>query len=339
MISKVYEKMKKLIKENLTFFLFFFVILFISTFEFPYYIDTPGGTIDVNSRITITDAKTGSGSFHLAYVSELKATIPTLILAKLKSDWDIIPKSDVVASNESVADASFRDQLMLKNANQNAIIVGFKKANQKVEVTNQKYYVTYRLKESNTDLEVGDQILTVNQIPMTNTKQVATVLESLKIGDKVSFEVEKDKIQKTKTATVISYKDTKILGIMITKDQTVETDQTVTFHFKNSESGPSGGLIMSLSIYDLLSPNDLTCGKKIVGTGTIDEDGTVGSIDGVKYKLKGAVKDKADLFLVPAGRNYEEATAYAKEQGYELPIIAVSTFDEAVSYLENNCKK
>ena len=56
-----------------------------------------------------------------------------------------------------------------------------------------------------------------------------------------------------------------------------------------------------------LTEEDITKGKKIVGTGTIEEDGSVGSIGGVKYKLNGAVRQKADIFLVPAGENYEEA--------------------------------
>ncbi len=337
MINKVYEKIKELIKENIGFLVFFFVILFLTTFEFPYYIDAPGGTIDVNSRITIENSYNGEGSFNLAYVSELKATIPTLIMAKLKKDWDIIPKSEVVASNENTSDVAFRDQLMLKNANQNAIIVGYTKAGMKVDITEQKLYVTYRLEESKTNLEIGDQIISINKTPVLNTAEVSHLLEQVNVGDTVSFEVKKEDKIITKTATVINYNDSKILGIMLTKDQSITTDPSVEFHFKSSESGPSGGLIMSLSIYDLLTKEDLTCGKKIVGTGTIDEDGTVGSIDGVKYKLKGAMKSKADLFLVPAGRNYEEAINYAQKQGYDIPIIAISTFDEAVSELQQQC--
>ena len=52
--------------------------------------------------------------------------------------------------------------------------------------------------------------------------------------------------------------------------------------------------MMSLAIYNALTNNDLTKGRLIVGTGTIDENGKVGEIDGVKYKLKSAVNKKAD---------------------------------------------
>ena len=48
-----------------------------------------------------------------------------------------------------------------------------------------------------------------------------------------------------------------------------------------------------LAIYKELIEEDITHGLKIVGTGTIDELGNVGEIDGVKYKILGAVKNKA----------------------------------------------
>jgi PDZ domain-containing protein len=73
----------------------------------------------------------------------------------------------------------------------------------------------------------------------------------------------------------------------------------------------------------------------IVGTGTIDIDGKVGEIGGVKYKLKGAIKNDADIFFVPNGKNYEEAIKLKKKHGYDIKIVGVSTLDDAISYLEN----
>ena len=58
-------------------------------------------------------------------------------------------------------------------------------------------------------------------------------------------------------------------------------------------------------------------------------------IDGVKHKLRGAVKNKADVFLVPAGRNYQEAIKEKKKNNYQIQIIEVGSFDEAIQKLEN----
>jgi len=90
---------------------------------------------------------------------------------------------------------------------------------------------------------------------------------------------------------------------------------------------------MSLSIYNYLTNQDLTNGMKIVGTGTIDEEGNVGGIGGVKYKIKAAVKEKADIFFVPE-ENYEEALDTINEDKLNIKLIKVATIDDAIIYLK-----
>ena len=90
----------------------------------------------------------------------------------------------------------------------------------------------------------------------------------------------------------------------------------------------------TLAIYNSITKKDITKGKKIAGTGTIDIEGNVGEIGGVKYKLSGAVKNKADIFLVPDG-NYEEAYDYKKERGFDIELVSISNFDEAIDFLES----
>ena len=76
-------------------------------------------------------------------------------------------------------------------------------------------------------------------------------------------------------------------------------------------------------------------GRKIAGTGTIDKDGNVGVIGGVKYKVMGANSGRADIFFVPEG-NYEEAIKFKEEKGYSLNIVKVNTLTDAIEYLRRN---
>ncbi len=338
MIKQVFQKVKQIVKENSKGFILFFVLLIVLTFEFPYYIDTPGGTIDISSRIEVEDGYTAKGSFHLAYVSELKATIPTLLISYFKKDWDIIKKSEVVMENEDTKDVYFRDRLQLEEANQNAIIVAFEKAGKEVQIKNTQLYITYIDSLADTDLKVGDEIIKVDETPISSKSELNPIIQAHEIGDTIFFTVIRNQHEMEVSAKVIAYEDRKMIGLMMTEKQEIETDPKIEFHFKSSESGPSGGLMMTLAIYNQLVKEDITKGKKIVGTGTIDVDGTVGEIAGVKYKLKGAEKSKADLFFVPNGKNYEEAMQLKNDLDYEIEIVGVSTFDEALEYLENEVK-
>src|SRR6202012_4951924 len=71
--------------------------------------------------------------------------------------------------------------------------------------------------------------------------------------------------------------------------------------------GPSAGLIFATAIVDKLTPGELTGGKEIAGTGTIDADGRVGPIAGIRFKMDSAHADGATAFLVPAGNCSEAA--------------------------------
>ena len=123
------------------------------------------------------------------------------------------------------------------------------------------------------------------------------------------------------------------VGIMITSNYDAITNKKVNINVKRNESGSSGGLMLSLAIYSKLTGNDLTKGDKIIGTGTIDMKGNVGTISGVKYKLIGAVKKKAKVFLCPE-ENYEEAIRIKEEKKYNIDIVKVNTFEEAINYLK-----
>ena len=112
-------------------------------------------------------------------------------------------------------------------------------------------------------------------------------------------------------------------------------DPSLALKFKSNESGPSGGLMLALTIYNKLVSEDVTGGLKIAGTGTIDQEGNVGTIGGVKYKLRGAVEAKVDLMLVPSGENYEECLRIKEQEHLDIELVSVSTFDEALRALEN----
>ncbi len=94
--------------------------------------------------------------------------------------------------------------------------------------------------------------------------------------------------------------------------------------------GPSAGLMFTLGIIDKLKPADLTGGKVIAGTGTIDDDGNVGAIGGIPQKLVGAKKAGAQLFLVPKN-NCAEALRSAVPG---LPMAEVATVDDALTALQ-----
>ena len=231
-------------------------------------------------------------------------------------------------------DVTFRDRIYLKSANQNAILQAYQKAGKKVTIKASHPYVLYVTEKEENGLRVGDEIVSVENEKYTNVDDFKKIINAKEVGDKINLVVKRDNKEKKVTVTIKDNKGVKQAGVSIMMIYDYDTNPKIELKFKQSESGPSGGLMLTLAIYNNLTKKDITNGKKIVGTGTIEEDGSVGSIGGVKYKLNGAVRQKADVFLVPAGENYEEAMKEKKRKGYSIRIEAVATFDDALKVLE-----
>jgi PDZ domain-containing protein len=93
--------------------------------------------------------------------------------------------------------------------------------------------------------------------------------------------------------------------------------------------GPSAGMMYTLAIMNVLTPEDITHGLRIAGTGTITTNGEVGPIGGIRQKVVGATLSGAEYILVPEA-NYEEALTVDIESA---EIVAVSTIDDALDFL------
>ena len=95
--------------------------------------------------------------------------------------------------------------------------------------------------------------------------------------------------------------------------------------------GPSAGLMFALGIVEKLSPADITQGKVFAGTGTIDAQGSVGPIGGIRHKMHGALNDGASWFFAPAD-NCPDLVGHIPDG---LQVIPVATLAEAMEALES----
>ena len=91
------------------------------------------------------------------------------------------------------------------------------------------------------------------------------------------------------------------------------------------------GLAFSLGIVDKLTPGELTGGRHVAATGTIDPDGTVGGIGGIAQKMAGAVSAGATFFLAPRS-NCDEVVGHVPDG---LTVAAVGAIDAAIAALDD----
>lgn len=173
-------------------------------------------------------------------------------------------------------------------------------------------------------LEKADVIQAVNGETITDLEKLRAVLQKTKAGDTVQVTVQRKSAAKTLTVgTLASDADGHtVLGVYI--NPTFKFPFSVKIQIEDI-GGPSAGTMFALGIIDTLTPGDLTGGKKIAGTGTIDADGQVGPIGGIRQKLVGARDAGAKYFLAPA----DNCTEVRKHVPDGLTVVKVATLTAA----------
>lgn len=333
MLEKITDKITKFFKENYKFLVLLIIIVTLFMVELPFKVYTPGGMVDLGERIKVEGGYSSNGKLGMAYVSMVRGSIPYLLLSYIIPDWDIVPESELKYENETMAEKLEADKIATKQSIDSAIIAAYQMAGKPVTVDSEIAHITYIDEAAQTDLKILDTVISVDDIIVKSTDELKQIIKSHQAGDKITFKVLRNKEEINCYATVYNTEDGLKVGIALTVTYDYLEDPIATISMKQSESGPSGGLMMSLAIYNTLIEEDITKGKNIIGTGTIDINGKVGEIGGVKYKLIGAVHEKAEVFIVPEG-NYEEAVKVKNEKGYDIRIISVKTLEDAINALK-----
>ena len=318
--------MKNFLKENFKELLLLLILIISVSIELPYYIEAPGGTINITKRVDSNYDKK-NGSLNMLYVTEYKGNIVTVLLSKIIKTWDLYDISNQQVSNETSKDIYIRNKVMLDNSINNATYVAYKAAGKNIDIKARENIIIATTKDNN--LMIGDIVLAIDDKEIEDIQTIKDYLDTVDSGKTVTVKVKRDNKEKE---IPITLDEDKILGIMLITNYEYETEEELDIAFRSGEGGSSGGLILALAIYDKISDTDILKGRKIAGTGTIDIDGNVGEIDGIKYKIAGAVRNKMDVVLV-SPYNYDEAVKVVKENHYKIDIVKVNTFDEAIEYL------
>lgn len=332
-MTKLFKYIKKDIRTYWKNYLAFILIvpwLFIS---FDCNIYSPGSLVDLTDRIEVDSSYESKGSFNLTYVTARKGTLPNIILSKFFKNWDIVGNEENRIEDESESEIVERNKIYLKETSYDAIIAAFTEANIPYEVESIDVTVTHVYEYAKTDIKIGDIIRSINGTSIKDFNSLKEEIAKYKKGDSLKINVERNsKIIECK-AELVSEDDRVIIGATLSELKNIKTNPKVEYIFKDNESGASRGLLCALDIYNKITEDDLTKGDIISGTGSIDQYGTVGSIDGVKYKLAGAVKKHAKVFIVPTG-NYKEALYEKEKNNYDIEIIEADTLHNVIEKLK-----
>ena len=172
--------------------------------------------------------------------------------------------------NETIEDANKRSKLYLEQSIDYATVVAMDQAGVGYQISNRVNYVAFIGEEAKTTLKVGDNILSINGEEIEDINVMSDRIQDIKVGEKVSFIVLRNNKEVEASAVIYEEDGKKYVGISAITTFDLDTDVDIEISTKATESGPSGGMMMTLMVYNALTKQDLTHGMNIVGTGTIN---------------------------------------------------------------------
>jgi len=181
--------------------------------------------------------------------------------------------------------------------------------------------------------QVGDVILAVDGEAISLHDQAVARVRQHKAGDTITLRFRRGDVEQDVSLIAADAGDeahsARIGVVLSTFEATYKFPVSVSID-TGQVGGPSAGLAFTLALIDELSPGELTGGRLVAVTGTIDNDGNVGLVGGVPQKTVTARKAGAAAFLVPPDEA-SEAKAYAGK----MRIFPVATLEEALAALED----
>ncbi len=185
-------------------------------------------------------------------------------------------------------------------------------------------------------LEPGDRLLSAEDMELNEVRDLAAVLDGKRPGDVITVEVQRPNqgrltVEVELTAapndpdrTIVGFIPFDTRRVVLPFELDIDT---------GSIGGPSAGLAFTLALIDELSPGELTGGRSIAVTGTVDLSGAVGSIGGLRQKAAAVAQAGVEIFLVPKSQSDEDLAAARIAGGPNLQIIEVGSLAEAVDVL------
>lgn len=327
------KKIKDDFNKNYKFYLVLLFILLLFVIKLDYYIYSPGGLIDLTNRVKVDNSYPEKGSFNMTYVTSRNGSIINVLLSYIIPSWDLESIDDMRIEDEDASTIETRDKIYLEESSSDALIAAFNEASIPYKTLSIDLKVTYVYNSAKTNIKANDIIKSINGVTINNFEDLVKEANKYKEGEKITIKVLRDEKEVECYSYLIKIKDRVGIGINLAEMKNISTIPKVEFVYKKNESGSSRGLMCALEIYNKITEFDLTKGRVISGTGTINEEGIVGPIGGVKYKLKGAVKKHADIFIVPS-ENYEEAINIKKKYNYKIEIIKADTLHNVIEKLK-----
>jgi Lon-like protease len=298
----------------------------------PYFVISPGPAQDVIPLIHVDKQAMypTNGHLLLTAVNLQQPNIYEALWAWVDSTQAVLPEGDILAPGESQQQEVRRQLSEMDTSKIDAAYVALHAYASYPAHHGKGVLVESVLRGTPAEgkLFAGDLIESVDGKPVDDPQQLGDMIRAAGAAKPVTI-----RIKAGDETHDVSVRPARVRGIAY---PVIGISGVENFPFplsidSGNIGGPSAGLMWTLGLADLLTPGDLTGGKTIAGTGTIDLEGRVGPIGGIAEKVIAAERAGAKIFFAP-----RQDAPEARRAADHIVVVAVGTFTDAVRYLQQH---
>ncbi|MBD3922632.1 PDZ domain-containing protein [Paenibacillus sp. PR3] len=315
-------------------------VLLLAIFITPirYNVTYPGLTMDMNHY-----AKVEGGTSHSKLTGVLVFDRRAVALDWVLSHWLSTYELSPIPPNQPPLREAYAEVVAMKSeAETTAAAVALQKLGIGKGAVAEGVMITAISKNAPAEgtLKAGDRIVRVAGKETSDVVILSQVMADIKAGSSVQVTYVRGSDTQTALVQTGEAEDADtgskraVFGISVQTAYQYDIPRTVDYERPYAHiGGPSHGAMLTLTIIDQLSPEGVTHGWRVAGTGTIEPDGSVGPVGGVMQKAYAVHRTDAEVFFVPASEADE-----ARRGAPAMRIVPVSTIDDILNWLSENKK-
>lgn len=328
-------------KKLLIVVLFIFILVSsLSLIETEYYFMSPGPPYQWDIDFGEVKNYQFDGSLFQLTVRRDEANLLIYLWSMVNDSYDLYPREVILPDGVTPQELSEISIQNMRTSENVAIAVALKNLGFDITSKGDGVAVVGILDDSpvRDKLKKGDLLISINNKSISTATEFISTLRTYSIGETISIglmrevdETKKDLSIETTLIEHVEYEGEPMVGFLATT-----VNQRFDFPFEidiktGNVGGPSAGLMMALNVYNNLTQDDITNSLIIAGTGTIEIDGSVGPVGGIRQKVIAAKRAGSQLILVPTA-NFKEASPFSTD---ETAIVAVDSFEEALKVISD----
>jgi PDZ domain-containing protein len=309
------------------------LVFALNFYQLPVVALSPGPMEDVLARLKVEGSKIydSKGKLYLTSVGiDDNVRFYEALLDMANHDVELYPREQLYPGRQDPAQIDRENVALMDRSKETATVVALREVGYDIKPSGVEVTEVVAGAPAEGRLKPADRILEADGRPVHSMAQVRAAITAHKVGERVTFEIERLGRTSRVPVPVERVEGESRVGILL-RDLFPDLPVKVSITTLNNIGGPSAGLMFTLSIIDKLTPEDLTAGRRIAGTGEIDLDGEVGPVGGVAEKLVAVHRLGVTTFFIPAANCADVRGRVPRG----LRLVKVSKVGDALAFLRD----